>query len=588
MADSEGSNPSTGTLTSLVSANPRSTTDSVTQNGDPRVNKGCRGRDSFAFVRRNVDNASASYPHRERAVLGSTTWGSKFDVSCGRAPPAGIARRIRSAHRRAPHARSTRCWWPGRTVAARRAVRRSRSRPATRDAMFKCLPIVVAVQLCRNLGVGRLRADLASRQRRRGAARRAGRRHRRRGHLPDRSARSRSRFPARSPCSPPSSRRCSWDSFGSRRGCSAGGARSTERPRRWPSRSSARASRGASIIREMLRSPTSRRSPVVVVDDDVRRHGSLVARRARGRRRRTLDQVVGASEPARSSSPIRAPTRRCCARRWRRPSGPRCRQGVPAGPRAADHGAVGARRPRPADRRPARPPAGRHRPRQHRLATIASRRVLITGAGGSIGSEIAAQVADVRPVTARPARPRRDPPPRGSPRACPPTVDPQLVLTDIRDRVRLQSVFERRATRGRVPRRRPQARAAARGRPGRGDQDQRAGARSNVLQVGRCRRRRTAGVHLVRQGGASEQRARSLEVHRRAARRRPRARRRPVVLGALRQRDRQPRQRHPDVRRADRRGWPGHGHRSPHDQVLHERVRGRDARPPGRRLRRRR
>ena len=59
------------------------------------------------------------------------------------------------------------------------------------------------------------------------------------------------------------------------------------------------------------------------------------------------------------------------------------------------------------------------------------------------------------------------------------------------------------------------------------------------------------------------------------------------VRGAVRQRPRQPGQRDPDVRAPDRGRGPGHGHPPGHDPVLHEHRGGRAARPPGGHLRRR-
>ncbi|HWM21855.1 MAG TPA: nucleoside-diphosphate sugar epimerase/dehydratase [Ilumatobacteraceae bacterium] len=199
---------------------------------------------------------------------------------------------------------------------------------------------------------------------------------------------------------------------------------------------------GASIIREMARSPMSRRYPVVVVDDDVRTHGrsllgvpvvGSVANLERAIERFRAREVLVADPGA---DQILLRTAMEAAERAKVPVKvfPPVHELLTAAPSVRD-----VRELQIDDL------LGRQQvvtDRESIRATIASRRVLITGAGGSIGSEIAAQVATYEPsllvlldhdethlheLSAR----------------MPPTVNQQLVLTDIRDRVRLQSVFER-------------------------------------------------------------------------------------------------------------------------------------------------
>ena len=144
-------------------------------------------------------------------------------------------------------------------------------------------------------------------------------------------------------------------------------------------------------------------------------------------------------------------------------------------------------------------------------AVISGATVLITGAGGSIGSEIAKQVAepsarlvlldhdethlhDVNGQLERPA---------------------ELDLTDIRDRDRIGALM-RRPQPDVVFHAAAQARAAARGPADRGGAHERA-RHLQRRRGGRRRGRRPAGLHLVRQGGAPVERARILEVAGRAA-----------------------------------------------------------------------
>ncbi len=248
---------------------------------------------------------------------------------------------------------------------------------------------------------------------------------------------------------------------------------------------------------------------------------SIAARRAGGGRDRH-------ARPGRSA--LRGP--RGARRRPERRPGPAERgdggsgtgagpaQGAAARSRAADDDALCAGRPRPADRGPARPPAGRdgcrHDRRHDRRPSRPDhwRRRLDRG-------------RDLRPgrgprsVTARHARPRRDPPPRGRRPPARHHRDPSGAHRHPRPWP-AEGRVRRPASGAGLPRRGPQARPAPRSGPSRGGPDERARYRQRRPR-GQVRRRRAAGLHLHRQGGASVQRARPLEVDRRAARRPSRA-----------------------------------------------------------------
>lgn len=199
---------------------------------------------------------------------------------------------------------------------------------------------------------------------------------------------------------------------------------------------------GASIIRDMQRSPESGRQPVAVVDDDGRTHGRALLG----------VPVVGAV------ADLPSVVARFRAREALMADPAAHRDDVRAAMEAAECAAVPIKVVPPVRELLAGAPSVRD-VRDLRIddllgrrqvitdgiaiaATLGGRRVLITGAGGSIGSEIAVQVASYAPslvvlldhdethlhdVAAR----------------LPLGVAHQLVLTDIRDRDRLESVFRR-------------------------------------------------------------------------------------------------------------------------------------------------
>ncbi len=198
---------------------------------------------------------------------------------------------------------------------------------------------------------------------------------------------------------------------------------------------------GASIIREMLASPSSRRSPVVVVDDNARSHGrSLLGVPVVGGVA-TLDHVVRhfaarevlVADPTADQSLLKTAMEGAE------------RAGVPLKVLPPVHELL-TMTPSVRDVRDLRIEdlLGRQQVATDVasiIATIAGRRVLITGAGGSIGAEISAQVAGHGPSLVV-MLDHDETHLHEAAAHLPCGTESQLVLTDIRDRDRLRAVFE--------------------------------------------------------------------------------------------------------------------------------------------------
>ena len=135
---------------------------------------------------------------------------------------------------------------------------------------------------------------------------------------------------------------------------------------------------------------------------------------------------------------------------------------------------------------------------------LAGKRVMVTGAGGSIGSELVRQVARFHPSKillverAEFALFEVD----GELRRTRPEIEVVPLVADICDEGRMRALFATTRAADRLPRRRPQARADDGGESGRGDQEQRPRHAAGRGAGGRVRRRDVRD-DLDRQGRAA-------------------------------------------------------------------------------------
>ena len=221
---------------------------------------------------------------------------------------------------------------------------------------------------------------------------------------------------------------------------------------------------------------------------------------------------------------------------------------------------------------------------------VAGKRVLITGAGGSIGSELCRQVNLFAPseliMLDRDESALHSVQLSLEGRAM--LDDPNLVVADLRDAERMDEVFALH---------RPDVvfHAAAlkhlpllEMHPAEGYKTNVWGTQ-NVLEAAARQRRRAIRQRLHRQGGRPHLGAGPDQAPGRAAHRsRRQAARRDLPLRAIRQRPRVQGIGAPRLPGPDRSRRPGHGHPSRRDPVLHDGRGGGAARHPGRRHRRRR
>ena len=216
---------------------------------------------------------------------------------------------------------------------------------------------------------------------------------------------------------------------------------------------------------------------------------------------------------------------------------------------------------------------------------LRGKRVVVTGAGGSIGSELCRQIAQFEPAEL--IMIDRD---ESALHAVQLSIEgralldtPDLVLLDIRDRERVKQLFCER---------RPDVvfHAAALKHLPLLESHPVEALKTNVwgtlavLEAAEAVGRRALRQHLDRQGRRPVQHARLLEARRRGShRRRRRASRGPLPLGAVRQRARQPRLGAHHVPEAARARRSAHGDPPRRDPLLHDGRRGGAAGRAGRR-----